>query len=121
MADIYIVSWALTFMAVILGCLFFMETNISRLGTKLVTLVTPGAYSLSGAIDAFSSYSINEGYALAFTLAVAIGALFLEHLAVWQQRDEYELLLSPWISRGLLGLTILLGATIPSEFIYFEF
>ncbi|GFZ91182.1 hypothetical protein CYANOKiyG1_01410 [Okeania sp. KiyG1] len=116
-----LVSWALTFMSVTLGCLFFMETNISRLGTKLLTLVTPGAYSISGAIDAFSSYSINEGWALIFTLTVAIGALFLEHLAVWQQRDEYELLLSPWISRGLLGLTILLGATIPSEFIYFEF
>ncbi|NEO53242.1 MAG: MBOAT family protein [Okeania sp. SIO3B5] len=115
------VSWALTFMAVTLGCLFFMETNISRLGTKLVTLVTPGAYSLSGVIDAFSSYSINEGWALAVTLAVAIGTLFLEHLAVWQQRDEYEFLLSPWMSRGLLGLTILLGATIPSAFIYFEF
>ncbi|NEN89697.1 MAG: MBOAT family protein [Okeania sp. SIO3H1] len=116
-----LVSWALTFMSVTLGCLFFMETNISRLGTKLVTLVTPGAYSISGAIDAFSSYSINEGWALVFTLAVAIGTLFLEHLAVWQQRDEYEFLLSPWISRGLLGLTILLGATIPSAFIYFEF
>ncbi|MGB3511945.1 MAG: MBOAT family O-acyltransferase [Microcoleaceae cyanobacterium] len=115
------VSWALTLLAVTLGCLFFMETNISRLGTKLLTLVTPGAYSFSGALEVFSSYSVNEGYALAFTLALAVGALFLEHLAVWQQRDEYDLLLSPWIARGLLGITILLGANTPSEFIYFEF
>ncbi|MDJ0554521.1 MAG: MBOAT family O-acyltransferase [Microcoleaceae cyanobacterium MO_207.B10] len=115
------VSWALTFMAVTLGCLFFMETNISRLGTKLQTIVTPWAYSFSGVIDAFSSYSVNEGSALAFTLVLAIGVLFLEHLAVWQQRDEYDLLLYPWVARGLIGLTILLGATTPSEFIYFEF
>ena len=98
-----------------------METNISRLVIKLQTLVTPWAYSFSGVIDAFSSYSINEAYALAFTMFLAIGALFLEHLAVWQKRDEYEILLSPWVSKILLGLTILLGATVPSEFIYFEF
>lgn len=115
------VSWALTFMAVILGCLFFMETDISRLGVKLQTLVTPWAYSFSGVIDAFSSYSVNEVWALVFTMFLAIGVLFLEHLAVWQKRDEYDLLLSPWVSRILLGLTILLGATIPSAFIYFEF
>lgn len=115
------VSWALTLMSVTLGCLFFMETNISRLGVKLQTLVTPWSYSFSGVIDAFSSYSINQAYALALTMFLAIGALFLEHLAVWQKREEYELLLSPWVSRTLLGLTILLGATIPSEFIYFEF
>ncbi len=115
------ISWALTLISVTLGCLFFMETNISRLGVKLQTLVTPWAYSFSGVIDAFSSYSINEAYALGFTMFLAIGALFLEHLAVWQKREEYEILLSPWVSKILLGLTILLGATIPSEFIYFEF
>ena len=115
------ISWALTLISVTLGCLFFMETNISRLGVKLQTLVTPWAYSFSGVIDAFSSYSINQAYALGFTMFLAMGALFLEHLAVWQKREEYEILLSPWVSKILLGLTILLGATIPSEFIYFEF
>jgi alginate O-acetyltransferase complex protein AlgI len=35
----------MTFGAVVLGCLFFMETNTGRLISKLKTLVTPWAYS----------------------------------------------------------------------------
>ena len=37
------------------------------------------------------------------------------------KKIEYEFVLSPWIARGLLGLTILLAANEPSEFIYFAF
>ncbi|MEM6426930.1 MAG: MBOAT family protein, partial [Cyanobacteria bacterium P01_D01_bin.128] len=59
--------------------------------------------------------------ALGLTLALAIAFLAAEHIAVWQEKPEYELLLHPWVSRGLLVLTILLAANIPSEFIYFEF
>ncbi|MBE9125801.1 MULTISPECIES: MBOAT family O-acyltransferase [unclassified Coleofasciculus] len=116
------ISWALTFGAVTLGCLFFMEINISRLLLKIQTIVTPWAYSFSNLGDFLSSYSFNEGAALIFTLVLANGVLFMEHLAVWQKRKlEYELLLSPWVSRILLGLTILLAANEPSKFIYFEF
>ena len=114
-------SWGLTFGAVILGCLFFMDTNISRLLTKLQTLVTPWAYSPANLGELFSSYSINEGTALIVTLILAIVVLLMEHIAVWQQKFEYELLLSRWVSPLLLSLTILLAANTPSEFIYFEF
>ncbi|MEQ8962334.1 MAG: MBOAT family protein, partial [Coleofasciculus sp. C2-GNP5-27] len=86
------------------------------------TLVTPWAYSLSNLGNFLSSYSLNEGTALIVTLLLANGVLFMEHLAVWQKRKfEYELLLLPWVSRVLLGLTILFAANQPSEFIYFEF
>lgn len=116
------ISWALTFGSVTLGCLFFMETNTSRLLIKLQTIITPWSYSLSNLGDFLGSYSLNEGSALIFTLVLANGVLLLEHMAVWQKRKmEYELLLSPWVSRILVGLTILLAATEPSEFIYFEF
>ncbi|HBB32491.1 MAG TPA: membrane-bound O-acyltransferase family protein [Cyanobacteria bacterium UBA8803] len=116
------VSWALTFASVTLGCLFFMETDIKRLLLKLVTLVNPWAYSLSNVGQLLSSYTLNEGSALIFTLVLANGVLLLEHMAVWQKRQlEYELLLLPWVSRLLLGLTILLAANQPSQFIYFEF
>jgi D-alanyl-lipoteichoic acid acyltransferase DltB (MBOAT superfamily) len=116
------ISWALTFGSVTLGCLFFMDTNTIRLLSKIKTLVTPWAYSLSNLGNFFSSYSLNEGTALIVTLLLANGVLFMEHLAVWQKRKfEYELLLSPWVSRVLLGLTILFAANQPSEFIYFEF
>lgn len=116
------VSWAVTFWSVMFGCLFFMETNISRLGIKLQTLANPLAYSLSNVNNAISSFSVNQLGALGFTLILANVVLFLEHLAVWQKREsEYELLLLPWVARVLLGLTVLLAANEPSQFIYFDF
>lgn len=117
-----VVSWALTFGAVVLGCLFFMETNSLRLFTKLQTLMTPWAYSPTNLLSAFGQFSSNELIALGLTLALAIAFLLAEHIAVWQERTlEYELLLHPWVSRSLLVMTILFAANIPSEFIYFEF
>lgn len=116
------VSWALTFASVTLGCLFFMETNSKRLFEKLLTIVTPWDYSLSNLGNFLGSYTLNEGTALIFTLILANGFLLMEHIAVWQKRKlEYELLLSPWVSRTMLALTILLAANQPSQFIYFEF
>ncbi len=117
-----VVSWALTFGSVILGCLFFMETNIEQLMAKLQTLVTPWAYSPANFMQALGVFNTPEGLVLGVALALSIAFLLLEHIAVWQERaSEYDLLLTPWMSRLLLGLTILLAANIPSEFIYFEF
>jgi hypothetical protein len=115
------VSWALTFASVTLGCLFFMDTNIQRLGTKIATILNPLNYSLSNLGALFSSYSLNETTALGLLVLLSIGVLFLEHLAVWKQKSEYEFLLSPRMSLILLGLTVLLAANTPSQFIYFEF
>jgi alginate O-acetyltransferase complex protein AlgI len=115
-------SWALTFGSVTLGCLFFMETNISRLIQKMVTLVTPWAYSFANLGSMVNSFSVNEKVALSLTLALAFGVILLEQMAIWQKREcEYDLLLSPWVSRLLLGLTVVLAANTPSKFIYFEF
>ena len=116
-----IVSWFLTFTSVTLGCLFFMETNSRRLLTKLLTIITPGAYSWENLQAVFGSYSINEASALLFILGLSLFVLLMEHLAVWQGKFEYDLLLSRWLSPILLALTILLAANTPSEFIYFEF
>ncbi|MEL4897174.1 MBOAT family O-acyltransferase [Crocosphaera sp. Alani8] len=116
-----IISWFLTFTSVTLGCLFFMETNSRRLLTKLLTIMTPGAYSWENLQAVFGSYSINETSALLLVLTLSLLVLFLEHLAVWQGKFEYDLLLSRWLSPVLLALTILLAANTPSEFIYFEF
>jgi alginate O-acetyltransferase complex protein AlgI len=115
------VSWAVTFGCVVFGGLFFMETNFGRLGQKLLTLVTPWAYSLQNIGDVFSAFSFNELAALGFTLVLANAVLFLENLAVWQKREPYDLLLSPWVGRVLLGLTLLLAANTPSPFIYTNF
>lgn len=116
-----VVSWALTFGAVILGCLFFMETNIERLMAKLQAIVSPLAYSPANFMQAVNTFNSPEGTVLGWALVLAIAFLLLEHIAVWQERPEYELLTSPWMSKILLVMTILLAANIPSEFIYFEF
>lgn len=116
------ISWALTFGSVVLGCLFFMETNTPRLLTKIKTILTPWAYSPANFSSALSSFSFNEGLLLSLSLGLAIALLLMEHLAIWQKRDnEYDLLTSPWVARILFGLTILLAANMPSQFIYFEF
>ncbi len=115
------ISWGLTFGSVILGCLFFMDTDISRLLLKLKTIVTPWAYSFGNLQELVTSYSLNQGVAILIVLGLSIFTLFLEHLAVWQKKFEYELLLSSWMSPVLLGLTIMLAATTPADFIYFEF
>jgi D-alanyl-lipoteichoic acid acyltransferase DltB (MBOAT superfamily) len=121
MAQPQFVSWGLTFVAVIFGCLFFMETNQQRLAIKLLTLISPGAYSLNNLGGVFSSFSFNEIAVLIVLLALSTFVLIMEHLAVAKQKFEYELLLSPTISKILLVLTILLAANQPSKFIYFDF
>jgi D-alanyl-lipoteichoic acid acyltransferase DltB (MBOAT superfamily) len=116
-----IVSWALTQLAVIFGCLFFMEINTRRLIGKMLIIANPFNYSLANIGEIFSSYSLNQGAVLSVALVLGIIVLILEHLAVAQKKFEYELLLSPWLSKILLGLTILLASTNTSDFIYFEF
>jgi D-alanyl-lipoteichoic acid acyltransferase DltB (MBOAT superfamily) len=116
-----VVSWALTFASVTLGCLFFMETNSHRLFAKLHSLITPSGYSLANFQALLESYSSNEGVLLAIIISLSIFVLLMEQIAVWQRKFEYEILLSNWLSPVLLGLTILLAANQPSQFIYFEF
>jgi alginate O-acetyltransferase complex protein AlgI len=117
-----VVSWALTFGSVILGCLFFMEIDIVRLLAKLQTLASPLAYSPANFVQALGVFTAPDGLVLGFVLALSIAFLALEHVAVRQEREsEYDLLLAPRVSRLLLVLTVLLAANIPSEFIYFEF
>lgn len=116
-----IISWGLTFGSVIFGCLFFMENNSRRLLIKLLTLVTPWAYSWDNFQGVWSSYTVNEISALGLVLVLSTFILLMEHIAVWQGKFEYELLLSRWVSPILLALTFLLAANMPSEFIYFEF
>ncbi|MGK7943354.1 MAG: MBOAT family O-acyltransferase, partial [Microcystaceae cyanobacterium] len=115
------ISWLLTMASVIFGCFFFMDTNSRRLLTKLLALLNPFAYSWGNLTSFWGGYNINELTALGITLFLALGVLFLEHLAIWQKKFEYEWLLNRWMSPILLGLTILLAAQSQSEFIYFEF
>jgi D-alanyl-lipoteichoic acid acyltransferase DltB (MBOAT superfamily) len=116
-----IISWALTFGAVIFGCLFFMETNVHRLVEKLHSLVTPSAYSLANLSSFLGSYDQNKAVVLIIILLLSVAVLLMEHIAVWQRKFEYELLLNRWLSPILLFLALLLAPKAPSPFIYFNF
>ncbi len=99
-----------------------METNTHRLVQKLQVLVTPWNYSLSNLGDVLTLLNQNGAAALVFTFLLSIRLLLMEQIGVWRQGEtEYDLLVSPWMSRLLLVLTILFPANTPSPFIYFEF
>lgn len=115
------ISWLLTMFSVILGCLFFMDTDSRRLLGKMLVIINPLNYSWGNLTSFLGTYNVNELTALGVVLFLALGVLFLEHLAVWQKKYEYEWLLNRWLSPILLGLTILLAAQTQSKFIYFEF
>ncbi len=116
-----VVSWAMTFGAVVLGCLFFMETNTGRLITKMKTIVTPWAYSFDNLGALFAQFQGVGGITLLVALLLSIAFLLVEYWSVQRERDEYEVFLNPWVSKVLLGMTLLFAANTPSEFIYFEF
>ena len=98
-----------------------MEINTRRLIGKVLVIANPLNYSLANIGEIFSSYTLNQGAVLSVALGLGIIVLILEHLAIAQKKFEYELLLSPWLSKILLGLTILLASTNTGDFIYFEF
>jgi hypothetical protein len=87
----------------------------------MLVIANPFNYSLANIAEIFSSYTLNQGAVLSVALVLGIIVLILEHLAIAQKKFEYELLLSPWLSKILLGLTILLASTNTGDFIYFEF
>ena len=98
-----------------------MELDIERLMAKLQTIATPWAYSPARFVEAIATFNTPDGLVLGVALALAIIFLAMEHIAVWQERPEYDLFISGWMPKVLLVLTVLLAANIPSEFIYFEF
>jgi len=116
-----LISWALTSFSVVLGCLFFMETNTRRLLTKLNTIISPWNYSLDNLTGFLHSYSLNQVVALSLILGLSIGTILLEFMAIWRGRFEYEFLLHPRISYIFLGMAILLASNQTAQFIYFEF
>lgn len=112
-------SWLLTYGAVMLGWLFFMEPNGDRLLTKVQTLLTPAAYTWPTLAWERPSVALLQGCLLS---GLCVAFLIIEFLAEQRQRDSsYALLLSPYAARALLVLTVLLPSDRPSEFIYFFF
>jgi hypothetical protein len=87
----------------------------------MLVIINPLNYSWGNLTSFLGTYNVNELTALGIVLFLALGVLFLENLAVWQKKYEYEWLLNRWLSPILLGLTILLAAQSQSQFIYFEF
>lgn len=113
-------SWALTFLSVSFGWLFFMETDLDRLSMKLSSIFSVSSYSLDSLKEAI--LLVNDKAGLLFTLSLSIALLLLEHIASFSNRQAvYRLLLTPISGLTLMGLTILLAARTSSQFVYFAF
>jgi alginate O-acetyltransferase complex protein AlgI len=110
-------AWVMTFGSVMLGWLFFMETDLQQLGLKLQTLISPAAYSLKNLAAALP----DSRFAFLILLFLSTAVLLSEHISRWQKQElAYTALVSPWVTRLMLVLIIWLSAE-SSDFIYFAF
>jgi alginate O-acetyltransferase complex protein AlgI len=110
-------AWAMTFGSVMLGWLFFMETDLQQLSLKLQTLISPAAYSPKNLAIALPESRV----ALLISLFLSTAVLLSEHISRWRKQEfAYVALVSPWVTRLMLVLLIWLAAD-SSDFIYFAF
>lgn len=114
-------GWLLMYPLAMFGWLFFMETDWSRLITKLGVLVDPGAWVMGTGGGGIQMERVQLAqFAIVFGLAHCV--LLLEHVAAWRSRDAvYALLTSRPVAAAMLVLTFLLQARAKSPFIYFAF
>lgn len=111
------VAWTVTLAAVMAGWLFFMETDVDRLASKVATLVTPAAYS----VESLRLATTLAGSAM-LTLALVVGFLVLEIWSLWRDPTQpYRWFVTPKASKALLVLVVLLCARESNGFIYFAF
>jgi D-alanyl-lipoteichoic acid acyltransferase DltB (MBOAT superfamily) len=115
-------GWATTYVLVMFGWLFFMETDFSLLIKKLEIIGRPSSYAVAYVQGVVVQFSLVEFATLCTTLFFAHVVLGLEFLSVRKgHRFGYHWVLLPWVSRIMLAMIILMSARSPSPFIYFEF
>ncbi|MCC7418386.1 MAG: MBOAT family protein [Acidobacteria bacterium] len=115
-------GWFLTFNAVMISWLLFMETDAHRLLAKIRTLLTPAAYSAAALQAARGFYTQVEALSLLITVGLAAATLLGEWRALREDGERpYEWLLQPLVAPALLGLSLFLSAKGFSEFVYFSF
>jgi D-alanyl-lipoteichoic acid acyltransferase DltB (MBOAT superfamily) len=117
-----IAGWFITFNSVMLGWLFFMETNFSRLLAKLKALFSISAYSGGNLQALIKGFSIPDLSVLLIVIGLSSLVLILESISSpVDKKLAYNWLLRPGIVHGMVFLTILCSARAFTRFLYFNF
>lgn len=117
-----IAGWFITFNSVMLGWLFFMETNSSRLRAKLSALSSISAYSGDNLQALIKGFSIPDLSVLLVVLGLSSLVLILESISSpVDKKLAYNWLLRPGIVHSMAFLTILCSARALTRFLYFNF
>jgi alginate O-acetyltransferase complex protein AlgI len=115
-------SWILTFGSVILGWVFFVETDISRLQQILPTIFSWSSYSFESLIYEWTMLQIISPFSLWISVGLSLIVLGHEFYNVYHlKRMPYATLIQPRFALLLLGLAIILADREPGQFIYFSF
>jgi D-alanyl-lipoteichoic acid acyltransferase DltB (MBOAT superfamily) len=115
-------NWLLTNFSVFVGWLFFMDPDFGRIITKVKSMLTPSAYNINSARQAWQTFSDIEQGTMMLSLALVSAILISEHLSARRKDvDVYYLLRSSWVTPLLIGATLLFSASTATDFIYFEF
>lgn len=116
------INWVITIYSVMIGWLFFMDTNLSRIVIKIKTLLTPSAYTISTAREAWNSWGEIDRGTLIVSITLSLLVLFTEYVASRNpDKDVYALLRINWVTSLLIVALILFTSSNSTEFIYFEF
>jgi D-alanyl-lipoteichoic acid acyltransferase DltB (MBOAT superfamily) len=115
-------GWFVTFNSVMLGWLFFMETNSSRLLAKLSALSSLSSYSISNLHALINGFSIPELSVLLVVLGLSSLVLILESISsTIDKKLAYSWLLRPGIVHSMVFFTMLCSARAFTRFLYFNF
>jgi alginate O-acetyltransferase complex protein AlgI len=115
------VGWMLTMLAVIVSWLFFYETNLGRLGTKIGLLLSPAAYAPAGVSAIWNSLPQGDRILQAGIYWLAAVTLVFEWRSLRRANEAYALLRRKPVLIVLVVITILLSPGRQNGFIYFAF
>jgi alginate O-acetyltransferase complex protein AlgI len=115
-------SWLLTLTAVLLGWVFFVESNLGRLSQIMITLTSLSSYRFDNLIYEWAMLQMISPFFLFFTIGLSTLILGLEFYTENSLKEmPYTQLIKPRIAVLLLGLIIMLASRDPGQFIYFSF
>lgn len=114
-------GWALTLLGSFAAWLCFYETDITALGQKLQTLVSPAAYGAAAFQELLLRWQGADRLVLLVLLLLAVGVLGLEWRSLARSGTPYSLLTRRGVTLLLIVLTVLLAPGKNNDFIYFAF
>ena len=112
----------LTWLVVIPGWIFFIESDPKRLTTIGKTLMNLASYSADNFQLESGILTLESPFFLYISIGLSSLILIVESWSIRLKKDTpYDLFITPKVSLVLLGLVILLSNRDPGQFMYFSF